>query len=88
MSTLTASNDNYDKVLSTIFSIVTRLSRNPVRIDENTVLQDEVGLTSLQVMELVLEVEEEFDISFPMNRLPHIQTVKHLAEEIAAVLDQ
>lgn len=45
-------------------------------------------MTSLQVMDLVLEIEEEFDISFPLNRLPDIRTIKDLAREIVAVLDQ
>jgi acyl carrier protein len=39
-------------------------------------------------MELVLEIEEEFDISFPLNRLPDIRTIEDLAQEISASLDQ
>lgn len=81
-------NDNFGKVLSKILSIVSRLAQGGRSIDEDTVLQVDVGLTSLQVMELVLEVEEEFDISFPLNRLPDIRTAKDLAEAIVAVLEQ
>ena len=80
--------DNYAKVLANILSLVSRLTKGEENIDEDTVLQAELGLTSLQVMELVLEVEEEFDISFPLNRLPDIRTVKELAAAIVAVLDQ
>jgi acyl carrier protein len=80
--------DNYDKVVVTILSLVSRLAQGDKNIDEETVLQAELGLTSLQVMELVLEVEEEFDISFPLNRLPDIRTVKELAVAIVAVLNQ
>jgi len=80
--------DNYAKVLANILSLVSRLTKGEMNVDEDTVLQAELGLTSLQVMELVLEVEEEFDISFPLNRLPDIRTVKELSEAIVAVLDQ
>jgi len=81
-------NDHYAKVLASILSLVSRLTKGEKNVVEDTVLQAELGLTSLQVMELVLEVEEEFDISFPLNRLPDIRTVKELAEAIVAVLDQ
>lgn len=84
---LTHLNASYDKVLATILSIVGRLSKNRMALSEATRLQVDVGLSSLQVMELVLEIEDEFDISFPLNRLPDIHTVKDLSLEIVAVLE-
>jgi acyl carrier protein len=78
----------YAKILAKILSIVAGLAKGELSIDEDTVLQADLSLTSLQVMELVLEVEDEFDISFPLNRLPDIRTVKELTEAIVATLDQ
>ncbi len=78
----------YDEVLTTTVSIVSRLVKADFELSADTELLADVGMTSLQVMELVLEIEEEFDISFPLNRLPDIQTIKDLAQEIAASLDQ
>ena len=65
-----------------------RIIKESVALSADTELQEDVGMTSLQVMDLVLEIEEEFDISFPLNRLPDIRTIKDLAQEIFAVLDQ
>ena len=79
---------DYDKVLATSVSIVSRLVQADTELSADTELQEDVGMTSLQVMDMVLEIEEEFDISFPLNRLPDIQTIKDLAQEIAASLDQ
>lgn len=81
-------NANYDQVLGKILEIVSRFPKDGSTPDEATALQTDIGMTSLQVMELVLEVEDEFDISFPLNRLPDIRTVKDLTREIAAVLDR
>ena len=78
----------YDKVLATSVSIVSRLVQADTELSADTELQEGVGMTSLQVMDMVLEIEEEFDISFPLNRLPDIQTINDLAQEIAASLDQ
>ena len=79
---------DYDKVLATSVSIVSRLAQADTELSADTELQEDVGMTSLQVMDMVLEIEEEFDISFPLNRLPDIQTIKDLAQEIVAVLEQ
>ena len=78
---------SYDKILATAVSIVGRLVKADSELSADTELLGDVGMTSLQVMELVLEIEEEFDISFPLNRLPDIRTIKDLAEEIATSLD-
>ena len=79
--------DNYDNVLTAVLSIVERIVKGNTALSADTELQEDVGMTSLQVMELVLEIEEEFDISFPLNRLPDIRTIKDLTQEIVAVLD-
>ncbi len=78
----------YDEVLTTTVSIVSRLVKADFELSADTELLADVGMTSLQVMELVLEIEEEFDISFPLNRLPDIRTIRDLAQEILASLDQ
>lgn len=79
--------DNYDNVLTAVLSIVERIVKGNTTLNADTEMQADVGMTSLQVMELVLEIEEEFDISFPLNRLPDIRTIKDLTQEIVAVLD-
>ncbi len=79
---------SYDKVLSTAVSIVSRLAKADTDLSADTEMQADIGMTSLQVMELVLEIEEEFDISFPLNRLPDIRTIRDLVQEILASLDQ
>ncbi|MCH7894715.1 MAG: acyl carrier protein [Proteobacteria bacterium] len=81
------STDN-DNVLTRVLSIVDRIIKESVALSADTELQEDVGMTSLQVMDLVLEIEEEFDISFPLNRLPDIRTIRDLVQEIVAVLDQ
>lgn len=79
-------NAEYEKVLATILSIVARSLKEDYTLSEDTVLQVDIGMTSLQVMELILEIEEEFDISFPLNRLPDIQTIRDMAREIVVLL--
>lgn len=81
-------NDSYASVLATVLSIVSQSLKGDVTLGEDTALQADAAMTSLQVMELIAEIEDEFDISFPLNRLPDIRTVKELTQEIVALLDQ
>ncbi|MCA9452715.1 MAG: acyl carrier protein, partial [Nitrospira sp.] len=39
-----------------------------------------------QVMQVLLKIEDHFDISIPLNNLPNIRTVKDLGEEIEKLL--
>jgi acyl carrier protein len=42
----------------------------------------DLGFDSLQVLELVGELEDHFDIAVPLNALTHIRTVGDIAAEI------
>lgn len=48
---------------------------------ETDIVKD-LGLDSLQVMELVMEVEERLDLSIPVNVIADIHTVGEFAREI------
>lgn len=52
--------------------------RKPSRIEPSTRLQQDLGFDSLDFIELVLEVETEFDVRLPDGRLPTIRTVQDL----------
>lgn len=51
----------------------------PKPLDATTDLIADVGLSSLQVMELIEKLEDHFDLSIPLNILPNITTIGDLA---------
>ncbi|MEX2491432.1 MAG: acyl carrier protein [Nitrospirales bacterium] len=55
-------------------------------LKESTDLVSELGLDSLQVMQVLLKIEDQFDISIPLNNLPNIRTVRDLGQEIETLL--
>ena len=59
-----------------------------VEIGEDTDLLADLSLDSLQVMNLLLHVEDRFDISIPVNILPDVKTVKDLALQIEQLTRQ
>jgi acyl carrier protein len=71
---------NHQDVVAQLVELVTPIAegRVPV-IDEHTGLTSELGLDSLKVMDLVVAVEDEFDISVPINALAEVRTVGDFA---------
>ncbi len=62
--------------------VIGRLAANPKvkgPITGSTVITDDLGLDSLAVMDFVMEIEDELDVSVPLDRLANIRTVDDLA---------
>lgn len=51
---------------------------------ESSVIED-TGLDSVSVMDLVMELEDEFDISIPLDRIAEVRTVADLAGAVEAL---
>ncbi|WP_461517433.1 acyl carrier protein [Porticoccus sp.] len=72
---------NYNIYVEYIYTVL-RTIKQDVEFTENTDLVTELGLSSLQVMELIERIEDHFDISISLNILPDINTVGDLARKL------
>ncbi len=66
--------------------IVKRLSRGHLEIAARSELMADLGFDSLQVLELVGELEDHFKIAVPLNTLTHIRTVGQIAGEVRRIV--
>jgi acyl carrier protein len=73
---------DYNEFLERIFAIVKPFAKQGIILNENSELVSELGLTSLQVMELIEQIEDHFDMSIPLNILPDVRTIHDLAEQL------
>jgi acyl carrier protein len=55
------------------------------RIDLGSSVIEDTGLDSVSVMDLVMELEDEFDISIPLDRIAEVRTVADLADAVEAL---
>ncbi|SCY76102.1 acyl carrier protein [Nitrosospira sp. Nl5] len=53
-----------------------------VEITPQTDLINQLAIDSVKLLNLIMEVEDEFDISVPLNALADVQTVHELANLI------
>ncbi len=73
---------DYNEFLARIFEILKPFAKRGLLLNEETELVTDLGLSSLQVMELIERIEDHFDISIPLNILPDIRTVHDLAQQL------
>jgi acyl carrier protein len=73
---------NPDPYERDIIDIIKRLSRRPIEPSSDSELLADLGFDSLQVLELVGELEDRFDIAVSLNALTHIRTVGQIAAEV------
>jgi acyl carrier protein len=71
-----------------IVEILRRLSRRPIDPTPDSELLADLGFDSLQVLELVGELEDHFNIAIPLNSLTHIRTVSQITAEVSRLVDR
>jgi acyl carrier protein len=62
--------------------VLKRLSRRPIDPAPHHELLADLGFDSLQVLELVGELEDHFGVAVPLNALTHIRTVAQVIDEV------
>ena len=77
---------DYNDFLERIFEILKPFAKKGLILNEESELVTELGLTSLQVMELIEQIEDHFDMSIPLNILPEVRTVKDFALQIQKLI--
>lgn len=81
--TATMADEDY---LRQICELLSPFTKNAKTIGEGTDLVGDLGLTSLQVMELIEQIEDVYDISIPLNVLPQVRTIGDLSGQLARLL--
>ncbi|MCR4960124.1 MAG: acyl carrier protein [Lachnospiraceae bacterium] len=76
-------------MLEKIVSIIrTQLNLDDVEITEETSFKDDLGVDSLDLLELVMAFEEEYNIELNPEELEGISTVGDIMEFIKKYTDQ
>ena len=71
-----------------VIDVLKNVSRRPIEPTLASDLIADLGFDSLQVLEVVAELEDRFDISIPLNDVPATRTVGQIAAQVAALVAQ
>lgn len=64
-----------DSVRTSLFETFTKYTHTKTPITEQSHITGDLGVDSLAVMEIVAELEERYDLTFPDEDLPTVRTV-------------
>ncbi|HMJ86625.1 MAG TPA: acyl carrier protein [Vicinamibacterales bacterium] len=64
------------------------VSRRPIEPTMDSDLVADLGFDSLQVLELVAELEDRFDVSIPLNDVPSTRTVAQIVAQVARLVGE
>jgi acyl carrier protein len=67
--------------------LVNQLAEEGTHVDADSDLVDDVGLSSIEIMELIEQLEDDYDISFPLNDLAEIRTINDMVKELERLVD-
>ena len=62
------------------------ISRRPIEPTLASDLVTDLGFDSLQVLEVIAELEDRFQVSIPLNALPATRTVQQVVAQVVALV--
>ena len=68
--------------------LVNQLAEEGTVVEVDSDLVDDVGLSSIEIMELIEQLEDTYDISFPLNDLAEIRTITDMVKELERLVEQ
>lgn len=80
--------NDYNDVLQKLCHHLKQLAGPEVEVTPQTDLINQLAIDSVKLLNLIMEIEDEFDISVPINALADVQTVHELATLIHRIKSQ
>lgn len=74
-----------DEIEARILDLLSAKVKADVAVTRETNIVADTGLDSVSVMDFVMELEDEFDVTIPLDQLAEVRTVRDLAETVVAV---
>jgi acyl carrier protein len=71
-----------------VIDVLKNVSRRPIEPALTSDLVADLGFDSLQVLEVVAELEDRFDISIPIDDVPATRTVAQVVEQVARLVGE
>lgn len=77
-----------DEIFEQICALIKPFNNKNVPLSKDTVFSIDLELDSLTVMDLLSEIEDEFDITVPLNMLPDLETIGQFTEAVQKLLSK
>ena len=69
-----------------VLDVLKQVSRRPIEPSLESDLIADLGFDSLQILEVIAELEDRFDISIPLNGVPATRTVAQIVAQVVRLV--
>jgi acyl carrier protein len=69
-------------IRNTIFDTLRTSLGKPVELSDQTNIINDLGLDSVAVLDFVMEIEDQLDISVPLDRIAEVKTIGDLVATV------
>lgn len=76
------------EIFDRLAALIAPLNKKGVAVTESTSFADDLEFDSLTVMDLVANIEDEWDIVMPLNLLPELETVGQVADAVVRLANR
>ncbi len=78
--------NSVSEIRDVVFGTLRATLRSPVELTDQTNIANDLGLDSVAVMDFVMEIEDQLNVSVPLDRIAEVQTLGDLVETLHNVL--
>ena len=71
-----------------VIEVLQNVSRRPIQPQPASDLVADLGFDSLQVLEVIAELEDRFDVSIPLNDVPVTRTVAQIVAQVVRLVEE
>jgi acyl carrier protein len=75
-----------DQLKQEIFSVIQESTETEVELTDDTHILNEIGLSSIETMMLISDLDQHFGINIPTTRLRDVRTVGDLCQVVIETL--
>jgi len=76
------------EIFDQICELMAPYNQKSLTLETGTTFAHDLELDSLSVMDMLAAIEDHFDVTVPLNILPDLETIGHVAEAIKNILDE
>jgi acyl carrier protein len=78
--------NQYDNIEAEIVGVLAARVPAGTQISPKAKIARDLALDSVAVMDFVMDIEDNFDISIPLDRIAEVETVEDLSRAVEALL--
>ncbi len=77
--------ESYDEIMQLLCDRLSSMTNSSVQVTADTNLISQLSIDSIKLLNLIMEIEDTFDVSIPINALADVQTVRQLADLVQKI---